>query len=198
MIICIKCNIEQSSDNFWKSKQNKNGLHSYCKSCLKECVKIYNKKFFKTEKGKKTRAKTWKKYASKPEVRKRRNELKRLRKEGTEYIRNRRRNDPIFKLKDSLRRRLSLFLKYKGLKKVYKFSQYIGCTQHELKEHLEKQFESGMSWDNHGKWHIDHIIPLSSAKSEEKIYKLCHYTNLQPLWAFDNISKGSKIIEAYK
>jgi hypothetical protein len=58
---------------------------------------------------------------------------------------------------------------------------------------LEKQFVVGMSWDNRNKWHIDHIIPLSSAKTEEEIYKLAHYTNLQPLWAEDNLSKGDTI-----
>ena len=51
-----------------------------------------------------------------------------------------------------------------------------------------------MSWDNYGDWHIDHIIPLSSAKTEEEIYKLAHYTNLQPLWAEDNIKKSNKIL----
>ena len=51
-----------------------------------------------------------------------------------------------------------------------------------------------MSWENQGKWHIDHIIPLSSAANEEELYKLCHFTNLQPMWATDNIRKGSKII----
>jgi hypothetical protein len=49
-----------------------------------------------------------------------------------------------------------------------------------------------MTWDNQGKWHIDHIIPLSSGNTEEEIIKLCHYTNLQPLWAIDNMKKGSK------
>jgi hypothetical protein len=49
-----------------------------------------------------------------------------------------------------------------------------------------------MCWDNQGKWHIDHIIPLSSGKTEDDIIKLCHYTNLQPLWAIDNMKKGSK------
>ena len=51
-----------------------------------------------------------------------------------------------------------------------------------------------MTWENHGHggWHIDHIIPLDSALSEEELYKLCHYTNLQPLWAKDNIRKGNK------
>jgi hypothetical protein len=51
-----------------------------------------------------------------------------------------------------------------------------------------------MSWDNYGSWHIDHIIPLSSAKNIEEISKLCHYSNLQPLWASNNLSKGNKII----
>lgn len=52
-----------------------------------------------------------------------------------------------------------------------------------------------MSWGNYGDWHIDHIIPLSLAKTEEETYKLCHYTNLQPLWAKDNLTKGNKLIQ---
>ena len=53
-----------------------------------------------------------------------------------------------------------------------------------------------MSWENYGKdgWHIDHKIPLSSAKTDREIYELCHYTNLQPLWAKDNLKKSNKII----
>lgn len=52
-----------------------------------------------------------------------------------------------------------------------------------------------MTWENRGEWHIDHIIPLASASTEEELLALCHYTNLQPLWAFDNLSKGAKIID---
>jgi hypothetical protein len=70
----------------------------------------------------------------------------------------------------------------------------VGCNPLQLKEHLEKQFVDGMTWENKGDWHIDHIIPLSSAKTEDELYKLCHYTNLQPLWAIDNIKKGKKIL----
>ena len=63
----------------------------------------------------------------------------------------------------------------------------------ELKIHLEKQFKPGMSWDNRKEWHIDHIVPLASAKDEETMNKLCHYTNLQPLWAEENLSKGARL-----
>jgi hypothetical protein len=58
---------------------------------------------------------------------------------------------------------------------------------------MEAKFVDGMNWDNIGEWHIDHIIPLSSAETEQETIKLCHYTNLQPLWAFDNLSKGNSL-----
>ena len=72
----------------------------------------------------------------------------------------------------------------------------MGCSPQFLKEYLENQFTEGMSWDNHSQygWHIDHIIPLSSANTEEEIYNLCHYTNLQPLWAEENLRKSDKIL----
>ena len=71
----------------------------------------------------------------------------------------------------------------------------MGCSFEFLKIHLESKFQKGMAWINYGKWHVDHIIPLSSATTVESISKLCHFTNLQPLWAFDNLSKNGKIIE---
>lgn len=110
------------------------------------------------------------------------------------YRRERRKVDPKFKIIGNLRNRLCSVLKYKKWNKNNSFRQYIGCSLEELKSHLENQFTEGMAWDNHGKWHIDHIIPLSSANTEEELYKLCHYTNLQPLWAIDNMKKSNKII----
>jgi len=72
----------------------------------------------------------------------------------------------------------------------------LGCTVQEFVVHLEKQFQPGMIWKNQGKWHIDHIIPLSSfdLTDREQLLEACHYTNLQPLWAIDNIKKGNKTI----
>jgi hypothetical protein len=70
----------------------------------------------------------------------------------------------------------------------------IGCTPDFLKKHLEEKFVIGMSWENRNEWHIDHIIPLSSAKTEKELYELCYYTNLQPLWIQDNLKKSNKRI----
>ena len=70
----------------------------------------------------------------------------------------------------------------------------MGCSPEFLKEHLQSKFKDGMNWDNYGSWHIDHIIPLSSAKTTEEFNTLCHYTNLQPLWASENLSKGKKMV----
>lgn len=71
----------------------------------------------------------------------------------------------------------------------------LGCSIEELKIHLESQFQPEMNWDNYGSWHIDHIIPLSSfdLTDKEQLLKACNYTNLQPLWAKDNLSKGAKL-----
>jgi len=101
--------------------------------------------------------------------------------------------DIIFRLSINLRNRMNSFLKTKGYKKNSKTFEIIGCSPQQLLEHLENQFVSGMSWSNRKEWHIDHIIPLSSAKDETEIYKLSHYTNLQPLWKEDNLKKGCKI-----
>lgn len=102
--------------------------------------------------------------------------------------------DPMFKMSSQLRTRLYKVLQSKKWFKNNTFAKYIGCSLDELKFHLQKQFKPDMSWENHGKWHIDHIVPLSSAKDIEELFKLCHYTNLQPLWAKENQSKQDKII----
>jgi hypothetical protein len=103
---------------------------------------------------------------------------------------------PKRKMSSNIRRRLSQYLKLNVISKKNKTFDIVGCAPEFLKEHLERQFKDNMNWDNYGLygWHIDHIIPLSSAKTEEEIYKLCHYTNLQPLWAEENIKKSNKLI----
>jgi hypothetical protein len=100
-------------------------------------------------------------------------------------------------LKDNIRSRVSIAFKNKGYKKGSKTENILGISFKDLKIYLENQFKNNMSWQNYGKygWHIDHIIPLSSANTEQELLCLCHYTNLQPLWAKDNLQKSNKIID---
>ena len=73
--------------------------------------------------------------------------------------------------------------------------EYLGCTIEEFKDHIEKQFTDGMSWNNHGEWHIDHIIPVKYENPTlEDVIQRLHWTNTQPLWAGDNIAKGNRFI----
>ena len=99
------------------------------------------------------------------------------------------------RLKNALRSRVKKMLKSNP--KTTATTKLVGCSIEELKNHIENQFKIGMSWDNWSQfgWHLDHIKPLSSAKSIEEMESLCHYTNLQPLWWEDNLSKRDKIIE---
>ena len=99
------------------------------------------------------------------------------------------------RIKDNLRRRLSKTLKDTPRHK--KAHELLGCGLKHFKKHLESSFTEGMSWDNYGfgddKWNIDHIIPLISAANEAELFKLCHFSNLQPLWQINNLRKGAKI-----
>ena len=108
---------------------------------------------------------------------------------------NRRKIDYLFKLKCTIKSLIFSSIKKNGYSKKTKTYQILGCSFEEFKQHLERQFTKGMTWENQGKWHMDHIYPVSLAKDEEEIIRLNHYTNFQPLWAIDNIKKGNKIIE---
>lgn len=114
-----------------------------------------------------------------------------------EYNRLKRQSDPNFMLADRLRSRL--YCAIKGNFKAGSAVSDLGCSIEFLKEHLESMFQDGMSWDNQGEWHIDHIIPLASfdLQDREQFLKACHYTNLQPLWAEDNLRKGDKCLMNY-
>jgi hypothetical protein len=114
------------------------------------------------------------------------------------YIRHKRKmlQNVTYKFKIKLRTRIQVAFKKNYIKGSW--LKYLGCSVEEAKKYIEIKFTNGMSWDNYGMygWHIDHIIPLSSIKSTniEDYSHILHYTNLQPLWAKDNLSKGNKIL----
>lgn len=104
--------------------------------------------------------------------------------------------DPIFRFKMSIRHTIYLAVTTRSKhssSKSKKTEEILGCTLDYFMRYIEKQFKTGMTWDNYGEWHLDHIRPLISGKTQEEVYKLNHYTNFQPLWAEDNLRKGGKI-----
>lgn len=122
---------------------------------------------------------------------------KKLRKYFNAWEKNKKQNDINFRIKKVMSSRIREALKNQKVLKDERTITLLGTNNiQNVRKHIEKQFLSGMSWSNHGVWgwHIDHIIPLSSAKEMEDVYRLSHYTNLQPLWCYDNYEKGDKII----
>lgn len=119
--------------------------------------------------------------------------IDKIRKRNREYVKLKIKTDSIFAIRTRLSRRLHYAFKTLGNRKPYKTEILLGADFLTCKNHLESLFVNGMNWDNKGLWHIDHIIPFASVKTEEEMIKLCHYTNLQPLWAIDNIKKGAKM-----
>jgi hypothetical protein len=119
-----------------------------------------------------------------------------IKKYQREYSNNKYRTDEIHRLKVNYRTRMSVYCKVSGFKKGALVNA-LGCSWEEFKIYIESKWTEGMSWDNYKikGWHIDHIIPLSHAKTEEDVKKLFHYTNLQPLWWIDNLKKSNKIID---
>lgn len=175
---CSKCKIEKPFDEFYKRKSAKDGLRYDCKTCSN----LYDEEYRKNNKEKiKKYKKIWQNIKKKHI-----NEYKK------KWI-NEKKTDHLFRMKENLRSRTYKAFKNKGYRKNTKTQEMLGVDWQVAKKHIERQFTKGMNWDNYGEWHIDHIIPLASAKTEERIKKLCHYTNLQPLWAEHNIIKKDKI-----
>ena len=112
-----------------------------------------------------------------------------------EYVTKRRKADPMFRMILNLRRNFSHCILGSG--KGKRTLEYLGCTRDEFWVYLQSKFVDGMTKENYGKWHIDHIKPLSKfdftkEDKEQQLSLAWHYTNLQPLWAEDNLRKHAK------
>jgi len=110
-----------------------------------------------------------------------------------EYVSNKKRTDSLYRLKCNIRSLITNSFKSKFTKKARKTIEILGCDYSTFKIYIESQFTEDMNWDNYAiYWQLDHIKPISWAKSEEEMYELSHYTNFQPLFWLDNIKKGNK------
>ena len=165
---CKKCKIDKNIDEFY---------HHRC-TC-KKCCNLESKEY---------RLKNMEKSKIQSHDRYLKNKSRRRGPRNT-YAKERRKSDPLFAISSSIRRLIRLSISRNGYSKSEKTVNIIGCSFEEFKLYLESKFESWMTWENRGLyngefsfgWDVDHIIPVSSGKSEEEIIKLNHYTNLQPL-----------------
>jgi len=101
--------------------------------------------------------------------------------------------DPVYAMSVRIYGLISVSIRNGGYTKKSSTLNILGCSYEEFKRHIERQFLPRMNWDNRSEWHIDHIIPIATAKTEEDVIRLNHFTNLRPLWAKDNIAKGAKV-----
>lgn len=217
---CKFCEEEKEDTYFSKNKNTKDGLQTYCKKCvikktkqwnknnkekLKEIKRKYNKKFrlqnpnyskkyYKSNNEKiNSQKQKW--------VEKNINYQKEYREVNKEHISKkyveRLEKDFIFKYSHNIRNLIRGSFK-RGCKGVYKkglkTENILGCSIDFFIEYISNKFKNGMTLENHGEWHLDHIIPIATAQSEDELIKLNHYTNFQPLWSKENLKKGSKII----
>ena len=171
---CNSCMIFKSYQSYRANRRSNDGFSSECFDCKPKCV--------------------WTAEQQRQSERKyRQNNPDKLKEKYKRQAQNVNR-----RIRDSLNHRISELLRSHGEGKRNTTLQYVGCSKDYLKGWLEYQFEDGMSWDNYGEWHIDHVRPCSSFNlSLESEQLVCfHWSNLKPMWGLDNIIKSNKIIDS--
>ncbi len=175
---CPQCELELPLTNefFHKDTRSSSGFNSVCKKC-----RLYKSKLAASDSEAKKRKADYRKQ-TRDHIR----EYKRL------WEQNRANTNPEYRIRKSLRSRIRHAIKNGN--KSAKTMNLIGCSLEYFVAYLESKFQDGMTLDNYGEWHIDHIRPCASFDLTDPIQqKQCfHYTNLQPLWAKDNLSKGDR------
>jgi hypothetical protein len=220
MKCCNTCNQTKPLNEFYNHRKYSDGKAPSCKECARAYAKKNRARISEYQKNYKQRhkdrlaKKASEYYKATIEQRKAYNEKNKEKKQQynalyyrknaehiiqhrVAYNLRRRKEDPVVRLRHVLRSRFRMAIKQNS--KQGSAIEALGCTVEHLKAYLEAQFQPGMTWENYGKhgWHIDHIRPLASfdLTDPEQLRAACHYTNLQPLWAKDNLAKGAKVRE---
>lgn len=216
---CSKCRKNKSKNEFYKNKTTKDKLQKQCKECQRKYYQNNPEQYKKS-------AKKWRKNNPKYQKEWRKNNPDKIKKHNKKYYQNNKekilikqkewvKNNPkkikelqrkakrkyLSTPKNRLNHRISAAI-WKSLKQNKEGNHWENLVSYILKElvsHLENQFKPGMSWLNMGKWHIDHIKPISSfnfnSYEDEEFKKCWALSNLQPLWAKENMLKGKNIIK---
>ena len=180
-------------------KVNKDKIAEYLKA-NKDKIAECSKEYYKANKGKKAEYTK----ANKEKIAEYNKQYKKVNKDKIaeyqkEYQKKKRKTDPLYKLKHNLRSSSSRV--WKGTTKSATTEKLLGCSYIEFRDYITAQFVGNMTWENYGDvWHVDHIIPLATIENVnqiELIESLCHYSNLQPLFSEDNLSKHDKLDYEY-
>jgi len=222
MKICTKCDIEKELIFFGKDKSKKDGYRNSCKDCQREYSNEYyiknkeiinenNKKWKEENKDKLKEINKYYYQNNKEQILTRQHiyfqnnkdknrEIKReyykknkdiILDKKKKYIKKRKEVDKLYHLTMSIRSLIKGSFYRRNFDKPRTLN-VIGCSYNEFKDYIESLFNENMSWDNYGDWHLDHKVPVSWATNEEELYKLNHYSNFQPMWAFENQSKSNR------
>jgi hypothetical protein len=203
---CSTCKEMKEVINFTKDKAKKDGLKINCIDCCKILYNEYREKNYQKESERCKKYNKEKRVVNKEEIKiyKRnyfqknkgsiRDRIRKYRNENKETLNKRRKENITTYLNCIIGNCIRSSLKRLNNHKKSRTYEILGCSISEFKLYLESKFEPWMNWDNHGKyngelnygWDIDHIIPISSAKTEEDVLNLNHYTNLQPLCSYTN------------
>jgi len=204
--VCSDCKIEKSKTDYYLKNKKTGQVQSYCKSCS-NIRRIERDRRFREKGLHKREMKVIEITTTCNCCKETKNTIGNFNPQSNginfekvckscknEQVRNKLMIDPIFKMKRHIRTMIRKSIKKGEYTKQSKTYDILGIDYKGFKNHIENLFIDGMNWNNHGKWHYDHIVPLVSANTYEEIIKLNHYTNIQPLWAKDNLKKGSKIL----
>lgn len=214
---CVKCGEPKELTEFHKNRRTVDGCYTYCKVCsLKDHSRdyrknpdkkrAYNRAYYLLNREKLiVHQKTM--YKNKKEIKSvynkiyRMKNIEKIRDYTNKYIKNKLKTNPLYRLNEYIRGNIRKSLK-NGTKNRQHWEELVGFTLSQLKLHLEKNFSPGMTWDNYGEWHIDHIIPISAFNFEtckDLDFRKCwNLKNLQPLWAIENISKRAKLNKPFQ
>jgi hypothetical protein len=199
--VCSKCKETKNVSEFYKNKRYKDGLFCYCSSCERARRKTYWNSLDSDKKD--VQIKRHKLYLkeNKASIKIQRKGYGENNKEKrNKYRRDKYKNDIIYKLACWIKNYCGYITRQVKKKKSQRSHNYLGCSYEEFKSHIESQWQEGMTWENHGsgdgKWQIDHIIPVDwYMKNSDDPWEANRYTNLQPLWAEENIVKRNKILD---
>ena len=197
--VCNKCNIKKDVTEFYSGRRRcKPCYNKHKKKRTPEQREEYNKRrreqYYENQEEEKERSKLWKKN-NRDKVTEYNKKYK------GPYHNNRMDSDILYRVKHTIRNLIKCSLYQKKFTKNSRTNDILGCSYEEFKLYIESQFEDWMNWDNYGLyngdekcgWDLDHIVPLSSAQCEEDVYKLNHYSNIQPLCSYinRNVKRGN-------